>query len=156
MQNIFHTYIVGIGLNVVAGLIVFLIIRRTLEWLPTSASLHERFRAVASEKNAKDKIVELTPLLFISFFWLFLANMLWVLMEVIIEVLNWPELFLEIYSRVETVLPESVLQWISDAIPGLMFGRSILLIILGLTVATFFANGFAISQAVLGCIQSYR
>jgi hypothetical protein len=37
-----------------------------MHWLPTAADFHERFRAVAIETNARDKITALTPPLFIS------------------------------------------------------------------------------------------
>jgi len=153
MGNIFHTYFIGIILNVIAGFIVYLIVRNIFDWLPTTADLHEKFRAVASERNAKDKIVELTPLIFISFFWLFLANMLWVLQEVFIEILNWPDLYIEMLSRAESSIPENTEQFIRGAMPGLMTGRSILCIILGLTIAKFFANGFSVAKQ---CWDVYR
>jgi hypothetical protein len=89
-DTLFTTYIAGFLVNVLAALLVYLPLKKLFDWLPTSAELHERFRAVRIERNANDKIVALTPLLFISFYWLFVGNMIWALTDVIMEVLRVP------------------------------------------------------------------
>ena len=88
------SHLIGLLLNLFAGLILWLFVNKLFDWLPTFALLHEKFASVKREKDANKKIVELTSLVFFAFFWLFAGNMLWILLTVIIEILNFPDLII--------------------------------------------------------------
>jgi hypothetical protein len=125
---------------------------KLFEWLPSSADLHEKFRAVKLEKNTNKKITELTPLLFISFYWLFLANLLWVLISFVIEILSWPNFLLDYSSNV----PVRINDFIKNMMLGLTWGRSILFLFLTSYSALCFFRGLRIAKQCWDVYKSNR
>jgi len=145
-SDFFNTYIAGFILNVLAGIIGFFLIRKLFEWLPNSEDLSGKFRAVKQKANARDKITALTPLIFISFYWMFLANMLWIVLYMVVEVLWWPELMASLK------IPQ-ITEYLEKMQPGLVAGRSILFVLGCIAVATCFYRGAQIARQ---CWEVYR
>jgi hypothetical protein len=145
MEHLFETYIAGFVLNVVAGIAGYFIVRNLFEWLPSDEDLHEKFRAVKNERNAREKITALTPLIFISFYWLFFANMLLILLYLLIEVLNWPDILLDVTSRDYLDYP-SINDQMRRIWPGLIIGRSLLYIIACIFIARCFSRGIHVAK----------
>lgn len=145
-SEIFNAYIVGLLVNIVAGMVCFFLIRKLFEWLPNSEELSTKFRAVKETKNAKDKITALTPLIFISFYWMFLANMLWIALYLVLEVLWWPELLMVLN------IPQ-VNDFLNARIRGLTIGRSVLFVLGCVVVAVSFYRGARIARQ---CWEVYR
>jgi hypothetical protein len=143
-NELFNVYIAGLLVNLLAGFIGWYLIRKLYEWLPSSADLHEKFRVVALEKNATKKITELTPLLFISFYWLFLANLIWVIIQPVIEIMNWPNLLVDYSSDVEWLI--GINAGIKKMMPGLVWGRSLLYLFLSVYTAICFFRGLRIAK----------
>jgi hypothetical protein len=144
-SNLFNTYVIGFALNLIAGIAGFFLIRKLFEWLPSEAELHEKFRSVRNKNNARDKLTALTPLIFISFYWLFLANMLLILLYLLIEVLNWPDILIDITSRDYLDSPQ-LHEYLRGIWPGLTIGRSVLYIGSCIFIAKCFGKGIKVAK----------
>lgn len=144
---------IGILVNLACGLIVFFIAKNLFEWLPNRTQLQNRFQKVAQEKGAHQKIVQLTPLVFISFFWLFIGNMTWAVSSVIYDFLSWPDtvLYMNDYKYIE--LTTDVVGALKSEMATLIISRWVLWFCIFLFTIFCYWRGIAIAKQ---CWEVYK
>ncbi len=153
MGEIFNVYVAGLLVNLLAGFIGWYLISRLFEWLPTAAQLHERFRAITTEKDSRKKLTEITLVVFLSFYWLFFANLIWVFTYFCTEVLSWPQILVE--QNAQDLAP-GVLLFLQKMTPGLVWGRSLLfLMLIGYSSLCFF-RGMQIARQCWDVYKAIR
>lgn len=137
---------IGIIINLFCGLLVFFLAKSLFEWLPNRTQLQNRFQKVAKGKSAHEKIVQLTPLVFIAFFWLFVGNMAWAFSGLLYDVLSWPDTILWMNSEEYIESSDSLVSALKDEMAGLVISRWILWFCIFAFVISCYWKGVSIAK----------
>jgi len=141
------------AIGILSNLSVIYIVYRLWGWLPSTESITLRLAKIRSAGGAPIKIENLTPVLFITFYHMFIASMFWAIGDVANEVLFWPEFaFAPAFDEKHWNSPVLHAYFLSMA-ASLPIWRSILMVLCGGLAIYYFGRG--IRQAKQ-CFEVYR